>query len=207
LREHLRAAGGRLDVLSQRMGLALSQLQVHYRDSPVVGEDRDPAAAARLLCGAAAEDAAWLDLGHGPAPGERVPEVGLPAAAGGPRRLKDLLDPLGHTLLLFEGLSRAGAAGEAIERVRSEVGRRFPRFVRVVRVLAEGGPSAGGAGAYLDGDGVLHRAFGAGRACLYLLRPDGYVGYRSQPPDWGRLLGHLRRLFTWKAVGGDRPPA
>jgi hypothetical protein len=30
---------------------------------------------------------------------------------------------------------------------------------------------------------------------MYLIRPDGYEGYRAQPPDAGHLARYLRRLF------------
>jgi hypothetical protein len=31
-----------------------------------------------------------------------------------------------------------------------------------------------------DPDGAAHRRYGAGSECLFLVRPDGYIGYRSQ---------------------------
>jgi hypothetical protein len=31
---------------------------------------------------------------------------------------------------------------------------------------------------------------------LYLIRPDGYVGYRSQPADGGRLWAYLDHFFN-----------
>ncbi len=31
--------------------------------------------------------------------------------------------------------------------------------------------------------GELHHRYGARSACLYVVRPDGYIGFRSQPPD------------------------
>jgi hypothetical protein len=47
----------------------------------------------------------------------------------------------------------------------------------------------------VDRDGVLHRRLGAGSACLYLIRPDGYVAYRAQPPDAAKLAAYLDRVF------------
>ena len=35
----------------------------------------------------------------------------------------------------------------------------------------------------LDPKGELHHRYGARNACLYVVRPDGYIGFRSQPPD------------------------
>ena len=47
----------------------------------------------------------------------------------------------------------------------------------------------------LDPEGELHHQYGAGSECLYLLRPDGYIGYRCQPADAGRLLAYLQTIF------------
>ena len=47
----------------------------------------------------------------------------------------------------------------------------------------------------LDPKSGLHRRYGAGSECLYLLRPDGYVGFRSQPASWKALEEHLSMLL------------
>ena len=33
-------------------------------------------------------------------------------------------------------------------------------------------------------------------ACAYLVRPDGYVGYRQAPIDTARLVAHLGATFA-----------
>jgi hypothetical protein len=47
----------------------------------------------------------------------------------------------------------------------------------------------------LDPKAALHRRYGAGSECLYLLRPDGYVGFRSQPASWKALEEHLSQIL------------
>ena len=47
----------------------------------------------------------------------------------------------------------------------------------------------------LDSDGSLHRRYGATSESLYLIRPDGYVGYRSQPAVGEKLDEYLKRMF------------
>jgi hypothetical protein len=34
----------------------------------------------------------------------------------------------------------------------------------------------------VDPDRAVHRRYGATHACWYLIRPDGYVGFRGAPP-------------------------
>ena len=48
----------------------------------------------------------------------------------------------------------------------------------------------------LDHLGELHHRFGARGSCLYLIRPDGYLGYRAMPPDAGKLAHYLGRIFV-----------
>jgi hypothetical protein len=47
----------------------------------------------------------------------------------------------------------------------------------------------------LDPRGELHHRYGARSACLYVVRPDGYIGFRSQPPDGDALRSYLSRIF------------
>ena len=42
----------------------------------------------------------------------------------------------------------------------------------------------------------MHRRYGAGSECLYLVRPDGYVGFRSQPAEWKPLEEHIASLLV-----------
>jgi hypothetical protein len=47
----------------------------------------------------------------------------------------------------------------------------------------------------LDPDRDAHRRYGATAESLYLVRPDGYVGFRSQPAPARPVLDHLDALF------------
>ena len=48
----------------------------------------------------------------------------------------------------------------------------------------------------LDPDLSFHHRYGAESECLYLIRPDGYVGFRSQPPEFSTLQQYLRHIFV-----------
>ena len=48
----------------------------------------------------------------------------------------------------------------------------------------------------LDPRGELHHRYGARNECLYLVCPDGYVGFRSQPVDGEVLKSCLGRIFS-----------
>jgi hypothetical protein len=47
----------------------------------------------------------------------------------------------------------------------------------------------------LDPRGELHHRYGARSACLYVVRPDGYIGFRSQPPDPETLKSYFTQIF------------
>lgn len=48
---------------------------------------------------------------------------------------------------------------------------------------------------FADRDGSTHQRYGAGANCMYLIRPDGYVGFRCQPMDLNLLVDYLKRIF------------
>jgi 2-polyprenyl-6-methoxyphenol hydroxylase-like FAD-dependent oxidoreductase len=174
-----------LDAFRSLASRGLSELAIGYRHSPIVAEDRaNPLAS--LLPGPAHEFA------RGPHPGDRVPDVELPGSDDdGAIRLYDLLDAKGHTLLLFTGSHDRD--DDAVRVVEDMVRSEFSRWIATYVVRAEDISCAGPV--IQDPGGSLHERFGARAACLYLIRPDGYVGYRSQPPDAEKLRRYLGRIF------------
>jgi hypothetical protein len=57
------------------------------------------------------------------------------------------------------------------------------------------GDLAGKGEILLDPRGELHHRYGARSACLYVVRPDGYIGFRSQPPDREALTSYFSQIF------------
>jgi 2-polyprenyl-6-methoxyphenol hydroxylase-like FAD-dependent oxidoreductase len=180
----------------RRITLALSELGINYRGSPVVAED-------------------WTGhLGGAPRAGDRVPDVELAPerterarsspekekarsnSAGGPARLFDLLRETRHVLLLFEG---SGATSADLDGMAEVVRGQRAEQVVPYRVCRPGAVPGGGSVAAVrplhDPDGRLHRRFDARTACAYLIRPDGYVGYRGRPASPERLAAYLGRVL------------
>ena len=46
-----------------------------------------------------------------------------------------------------------------------------------------------------DEHGTLHQAYGARAECVYLIRPDGHIGYRCQPADVSRVREYIERIW------------
>ncbi len=160
-----------------------AQLLVGYPDSPIVtnnGSWPSPAAAGV------------------PAPGDRAPDCGglHGDIATFPVRLFDLLRGGEHTLLLY-------AAGPAVTV-------DFPRLADLVRrhtrdrlhsyaILAPGVfPGATGLlpPALHDTDGEFRATYQPRRAEAVLIRPDGYLAMRCDPPRAEALLDHLSHTFA-----------
>jgi hypothetical protein len=146
------------------------ELAVAYPDSPIVGGDAPPG-------------------GVGVAPGSRVPDAGPLARADGSRT------SLGE-LLREPGLQLWACAGAGPPDAALALAARFAPVV-ASRVLAAGPlPAAGPPGVEVIGDAAqrAHGRLGAVGEAAFVVRPDGYLGFRCEPPDAGRISGHLGRL-------------
>lgn len=58
----------------------------------------------------------------------------------------------------------------------------------------------------LDSQGTLHRRLGAQTTTLYLLRPDGYIGYRSQPAQTESLYHYMIDVLGIQKMEGLPTP-
>jgi 2-polyprenyl-6-methoxyphenol hydroxylase-like FAD-dependent oxidoreductase len=116
-----------------------------------------------------------------PRAGDRAPDVQGLEHDGEPASLHDVLCGTQHVLLAL-GSDDAGVAASVAER--------YGDRVRLLVVNGDG---------LRDPDGALHRRYHADSPVLYLVRPDGYLGFVSRPADGDALLGFLDDLF----VGGD----
>jgi 2-polyprenyl-6-methoxyphenol hydroxylase-like FAD-dependent oxidoreductase len=170
--------------LGARLLRRASQLDVGYRDSPLVAQG----------------GAVWPIDKVGPLPGERMPDATLVTPGGAqPVHLVDLLrDPRHHLLIQLdaEPTSRQLLILYALaDRVPGE----FGDWVRMVVVCpARSAPGLDELGEFdlsvlVDCDGEFRSRFGDGGA-LWLMRPDGHLGYRAGFADADQLLDWLRAL-------------
>ena len=105
----------------------------------------------------------------------------------------------------FAGTEPGADAWQRLDALAKAVQAQYGALVQVYEVAAGAAAPAGRAGTgalLLDPEGALHHRYGADAECLYLIRPDGYVGFRGQPADAARLQDYLGRIFT---VGQPTP--
>jgi 2-polyprenyl-6-methoxyphenol hydroxylase-like FAD-dependent oxidoreductase len=157
-----------------------SQLYINYRRSAWVGEHL------------ARPDA----LPAGPKPGDRAPDVWGLRRVGVefPLRLFDLFRGTHHTLLLY---ATASTGSGAFAGVPEALQRRCGAYLRVYLIVA---PEASGrrvdAGPTLvDSERQFQRVYAAAESTAYLVRPDGYVGFRTDALQRDTLDPYLGRIF------------
>ncbi|TMM18896.1 MAG: pentachlorophenol monooxygenase [Actinobacteria bacterium] len=156
-----------------------AQLLVGYPDSPLVGDDVE-----------------GTQLAEGPRPGQRAPDCrGLRRrSVAFPVRLFELLRGGEHTLLLYaEGEEQAAG----FSKLATEATERAARHLHTYVVLAAGvDPAQVLLPTVQDVAGEFRSAYDATGGCGYLIRPDGYVGYRAGKITSPNLLAHLGKTFA-----------
>jgi pentachlorophenol monooxygenase len=153
-----------------------AQLLVGYPDSPLVGHDGS--------------------LSAGPHPGERAPDArGLRRrSVAFPVRLFDVLRGADHVFLLYADDAAQLASFEPIAAAASE---RAGGRLDVHAVLAAGIEAGDLQLPVLeDADGAFREAYGASGPSAFLVRPDGYLGYRASPAGAEGVVGALGRVFA-----------
>jgi 2-polyprenyl-6-methoxyphenol hydroxylase-like FAD-dependent oxidoreductase len=185
-----------LEVVQKRMLAQASEVAVGYRASPIVDERR--ASVARATVGMRVGErptlADWVGFGGAPHPGDRAPNADVDDETS----LLSLLRHTRSTLLLFDGAAPTPEGYANLASIAGRVRERCASHVEswiVVPRRSKPPELAGEERVLLDARGALHRRYGGGSECLYLIRPDGYVGFRSQPASWAVLEDHLGAIL------------
>ncbi len=155
---------GHLEIVGHHMADQLGETLYSYKSGALAAEDCDPGFHLHV------------DPHHpsmrdcraffaGPHAGSRAPDAQL---AG--KRIFDLLRGPRFSLLLFEGTHGSNDEHEDLEWFGAELAAQLPIDVRTFLITRQEDPEQ-----------HAHDLYGARGQCMYLVRPDGYVGYRSQP--------------------------
>lgn len=159
---------GGIDLVGEKMANRLCELDVNYRSSPIVQQ-----------------------RGRGaPRAGERAPDAELRDESGNARSIFELLREPRHVLFIFLGANRR-ATGK-VDEIGSALAV-FPNDVLDTYRMARGLTNE--PAELLDRSGLAHAAFGLTNGGVILVRPDGYIGYRSDDFDSVALRSYFSRLF------------
>jgi 2-polyprenyl-6-methoxyphenol hydroxylase-like FAD-dependent oxidoreductase len=199
LRNQLMSFVTKLDAFRERLFRSISMIDIAYRESPIVAQDRTPLFQANVVSSGATEQpslADWAAFGEGPAPGDRAADVAMSSPEGA--RFYDLLRGTKHVALLFDGAAATEEGYRNLERIGRDLVERYGAAIDVhVIVPLPTKPAAlhWDGSIVFDADGAIHKRYGARSECLYLIRPDGYVGYRCQPANGDALAAYLKTIF------------
>lgn len=169
-----------IDFVGEKIADRLAELNISYRESGIVENH----GGGRLRAGG------------------RAPDADLRDGKNQARRLFELFREPRPALLLFLGAS-AEASEKAVRLVSllSELPEGTLDSYRIARGVS-GLPAE-----LRDLSGLAHAAYGLSEGGVVLVRPDGYIGYRSDSFDPGRLRAYLGRLFLPKASAERSAPA
>lgn len=190
------------EVIQKRIRNNISEHALNYRKSPIVSEDFP-----NLLESAASSVLhQFIDFKHGPPAGELAPDAFLYpeqiTKAEDPVRLHELLKQKDHVLLIFVESESDNLVPE-VERI-TELAYSFANIEIDIFIIASSQEELkrfqnlkGKEKVALLTDWELsaHHKYGARGNCLYLLRPDGYIGYRCQPVQSAGLKKHLEKNY------------
>lgn len=195
-----------MEVVQQRVARQVAELTVSYEHSPIVREDHTSVLQARIGLASSAEtptvtSVRWFDSAT--AAGQRA-QSGRVTVAGetGTRDLLSLVDSRKWNVLLFDGRSASAEGYQRFAAIAADLAARFPEAVSTLVVTPRTTRPAElpeSISVLLDPDGELEKVYGAVTECLYVLRPDLYVGYRSQPADGAHLMAYLQGILRSSA--------
>ena len=135
----------------------------------------------------------------GPVAGDRAPDaLGLRRRfVRHEARLFDLLRGPHHTLLLYSNHPDADVDHRRFQEIADALRDRHGSLIRTYAILHPdcAATSIEGLPVLIDGCQEFARLYGPQRGSAYLVRPDGYLGYRAPSVDLEPLRDHLRGAF------------
>jgi 2-polyprenyl-6-methoxyphenol hydroxylase-like FAD-dependent oxidoreductase len=158
-----------------------SELDVNYRSSPLSEQHSH--------------------FGSGPRAGDRAPDGQLLDEAGAQTSLFAQFRTPQFRLLLFQGhdSTEDGAALARIGQRLLDASGGLLRCYLVVGTQDQTKAIVDSLMVLRDSDHGTHKTYGASASCLYLIRPDGYVGFRSHLAGEPQLSDYVIRHLTARA--------
>ena len=189
IRNKLLGTLSKLDPVQGKILSTLSQIEINYRESPIVGE--------RWYQPDAIEG--YHNYKHDLQAGERVKDYNLLSLDGNDgRHLYDLFKDIRHNLLLFTGALPEDMEFDELRKIHHSLESEYGGMIAVHLIVGsnEIPPDFYQMNSvWMDKDLIIHRDFGAAKSSLYLIRPDGYIGFRNGPASLSDLLEYLPVIF------------
>jgi 3-(3-hydroxy-phenyl)propionate hydroxylase len=162
-----------LHTVQEKAVSTLEEIKIAYHGGPLTedhGGSNGPVAGERMLDAAAV---LWPDLRT--------------------EHLFDIVRGTKWSAILFAGTDSTPETLTELANLSSKIRVGFSNSVSVHLVLAEGLPSSDAQGVLLDREHFLHDKYGVKNSCLYLIRPDWYIGFRGRLKDSVKLMEYLEK--------------
>ena len=160
----------------------VDQTRISYHHSPIILEEQFEGS-----------DDVWH---HAPNAGDRAPDCSLTKQPDTiPIRLFDLLKTPQHHLLIFQGVE-AQVDRSALWSRLSAIAEKYEDLIQPHLIFQGNIPNMRIDDHCLyDETGETHKRYAANHPSFYLIRPDGYIGYRSPSLEMQALEDYLSQLF------------
>lgn len=161
----------KLPAMQQRFAKSMAELDISYRQSDLTAEHaggRAPAAQLKLF------------------------------TSGEPISLFNIIAGTTFSLLLFSGVKHSAADLETLTNIAEAVQARYGEQIKLHWIIStQQKPTKlqSTNEIYLDPKQQCHQIYKADTACLYLIRPDGYISYHAKSPQWSALQAYLQSIF------------
>jgi hypothetical protein len=166
-----------LPLAQQSINNALAELNISYRHSSIVYDDHGKGARGRSRLYA----------------GDRAPDGNVWAFdRNAPHQLFELLSDKRHTLLIFSQQSEADA--QELDSALAEFQDMLDIYY-IIQGTNRSSEKEGTGKKFYDPDGSLAHRYGLTNGGLVLIRPDGYIGFRSRSMRGEHLHRYLQNLF------------
>jgi 2-polyprenyl-6-methoxyphenol hydroxylase-like FAD-dependent oxidoreductase len=120
-----------------------------------------------------------------PQAGDRMPDAMVVDIANKKsERLFELTSGHGHHLLLVQAVDEDEEALRIADKLETLIENDYKKQITVHRI------------SFVDTAPLTHRLLDARDTKVYLIRPDGYIGYRSEKFDFNSLSHYLKRIFS-----------
>ena len=145
----------------------------------------------------------WIEFGRGPSAGDRAPDIeGLEDQSSKRRWLFDNLLNGKHGLLIFLGCDDYHQiVFENVNQLLKSLNQGYDGWINPV-VISQSNEVPEQIDSKVrviyDKRRLAHKRYGAQGPCLYLIRPDRFIGFRSMPPSWNKLSEYLSQKLLLK---------
>ncbi len=198
IRNHMVSFLSQQDIFVQRLRSVGTMTAINYRKSPIVSEYRDIGdVELHSASGERPSLPAWMEFARAPLPGDHAPDVLLTDETGVQVRLYQVLRNTKSNLLLFDG-KPTEEGYRNMEAIAENVKQKFGDLVKCHLIISANRVPASlkfEGNVYLDPDQSAQLLYGASSEAQYLIRPDYYIGFRSQPAKFEELEKSMHNLI------------